>query len=139
MNVAYINRIITTDDFIKSDSRIVLTTVYDIDDFENEALITKRAALTLIPTALPVIRLSYPLGTPLPIIIANYQDTYSQYGNDPTLEVKYKTGQLITTPTIDFGETDSPIDSISINAASDGDASGTGEKTDGDIIIIIKP
>lgn len=81
----------------------------------------------LLPTRLP-----YPIGESLPIII-DYTP-YVAYGNDPEIQVKYKTGQIITSSaSIDQGDIDSDITTLIINAADD----GTGV-TDGDIIIVIK-
>lgn len=134
--VSYIDRIIS---LVKSyfDQIATYAEPYVYTDFEDDDIPNVRTVNQLIDIGtstaiLAPIRLSFATGTALPITV-NYTP-YVAYGNDPGIQVKYRaTGQIITTPTINLGNTDNPITSFTVDAANN----GTG-LTDGDIIIVIK-
>lgn len=138
MNVAHINRIISTTEKVNVDSIETYSNDYQAADFGDDDQINKQAVVELIAdaisgAALPPIPLSYPAGTSLPITIATFNVTYAVYGTYPTIMIlNATTGDEITNPTVNRSPVTSPV-TVTINAADD----GTGI-TDSDIIIVIK-
>lgn len=107
-------------------------TRYQPMDFADDDLVTKYYVDSSFPTTNVPSLIALPAGTALPYSIA-YNTSYSQYGNDPTIQVRLSTGQDVSaSATLIFGSA-IPLDTVSVDVNND----GTGI-TASDMTIIIK-